>query len=351
MIELSYLRLLGIVFGATLSIWAFLRFRKIEIQRLEFLLYNLMGIGLVIVCLNPDNVNHLAALFSLQDKNQGRLITLLILSNIAIWVLLFYERSKQVGKDVQFDKMVRTLSKQSFDQAYPDLKLPSIVVVIPAFNEEDCIGSVLDEIPHQISGHPVIGVVVDDGSTDSTVSMAKTSRHLVISNIINRGGGAALRLGYDLAMKHGAKIIVTMDADGQHLPQEMSRLVGPILDDEIDFVIGSRLKGYREKDSLIRLVGIFIFNSFINFLAGTKVSDCSNGYRAFRVASLQKLELRQDQFHTAELIIDATRRGIRIGEAPISVMKRSAGVSKKGKNLGYGLNFLKTILTTWFRKY
>ena len=351
MIELSYLRLLGTIFGASLSVWAFLRFRKIKIQRLEFLLYNLMGIALVIVCFNPDSINLLATLFSLQDKNLGRLITLLILSNIAIWTLFFHERSKQVGKDIQFDKMVRALSKKIFDQTYPNLRLPSIVVIIPAFNEEGCIGPVLEKIPYKIAGHTVIGIVVDDGSTDTTVDVAKKSRHLVTSNLINRGGGAALRLGYDLAMRHGAQIIVTMDADGQHLPQEISNLVGPILADENDFVIGSRLKGYREKDSFIRLVGIYAFNLLINFLAGTKISDCSNGYRAFRVASLQKLELRQDQFHAAELIIDAARRGIRIGEAPISVMKRTAGVSKKGNNLSYGFNFLKTILKTWFRKY
>ena len=178
----------------------------------------------------------------------------------------------------------------------------------------------------------------------------KESGHLVVSNPINRGGGAALRLGYDIATEAGAKIVVTMDGDGQHLPEEIPRLVEPILNDGADFVIGSRLLGKYQKDSLVRWLGIHIFNLIINTLAGTKISDCSNGFRAFRVDALRKVFLLQDQFHTAELLIDASRKRIRIAEVPVTVLRRFSGKSKKGKNWKYGLNFSKTVLKTWLRK-
>jgi glycosyltransferase involved in cell wall biosynthesis len=114
--------------------------------------------------------------------------------------------------------------------------------------------------------------------------------------------GAALRLGYDIAVAGGAKIVLTMDGDGQHRPNEIERLVKPILDDEVDIVIGSRLLGQCERDSKIRWIGIHLFNFIINLLAGTRITDCSNGFRSFRVESLKKIVLLQDQFHTAELI-------------------------------------------------
>ena len=109
-------------------------------------------------------------------------------------------------------------------------------------------------------------------------------------------------MGYDIAVAGGAKIVLTMDGDGQHRPNEIERLVKPILDDEVDIVIGSRLLGQCERDSKIRWIGIHLFNFIINLLAGTRITDCSNGFRSFRVESLKKIVLLQDQFHTAELI-------------------------------------------------
>jgi glycosyltransferase involved in cell wall biosynthesis len=141
-----------------------------------------------------------------------------------------------------------------------------------------------------------------------------------------------------------------MDGDGQHLPEEIERLVKPILKNEADIVIGSRVLGQREKDSSIRWIGIRVFNFIINMLTGARITDCTNGFRAFRVSALEKIVLHQEQFHTAELIIDAARKGIRIDEVPVTVLRRHYGESKKGRNIAYGLNFYKTILKTWLRK-
>ena len=95
----------------------------------------------------------------------------------------------------------------------------------------------------------------------------------VVSNVINRGGGAALRLGYDILRNSGADICITMDADGQHRPEEIEQLVLPIINDEYDVVIGSRVLGTREKDSPIRAAGVHVFGVIISSLLGERISD------------------------------------------------------------------------------
>ena len=127
--------------------------------------------------------------------------------------------------------------------------------------------------------------------------------------MINRGGGAALRTGYRLMADSGASVVVTLDADGQHLPEEMSRLVAPILDGEVDMAHGSRVIGHAEPNHFARELGIVFFNRMVSLITRTKVSDCSNGYRAVRASVLPQLVLRQEQFHTSEFMIEAIKRG------------------------------------------
>ncbi|MEE9232272.1 MAG: glycosyltransferase [Nitrospirales bacterium] len=348
--SLVFLRVIGGFFGAILVLWTFGRFRKHIIRRGEFLLMSLLGASLIILVIVPNSINIVAGMLSLEDKQFGRLITLLIFSNFALWILVIGLRSNDAKKSIQFDLLVRRLARQRFLAAQHSEKIKEIVVIIPALDEGESLNQILPSMPEVVDGHPLSVLVVDDGSRDDTVTVTKKHGHLVVSNPINRGGGAALRLGYDIAMAGGAGIVVTMDGDGQHLPEEIERLVRPILRNEADFVIGSRVLGVHQKDSFVRWLGIHIFNLIINTLAGTRITDCSNGFRAFRIESLRNVLLLQDQFHAAELIIDAARRGIRIGEVPVTVLRRFSGQSKKGKNWRYGLNFSKTVMKTWLRK-
>jgi glycosyltransferase involved in cell wall biosynthesis len=289
-------------------------------------------------------------MFALEGKQFGRLITLLIFSNFLLWAIILGLRSKNDKKSADIDLLVRHLTKKQFLKEFQLDEINEIMVIIPALNEAENLAQILPRIPEKVNGRPLGVLVVDDMSMDNTIAVVKKHGQLVAKNLINRGGGAALRAGYDIAIEGGAKIVVTMDGDGQHLPEEIERLVVPILEDRLDIVIGSRALGKREKDSVVRWIGIHIFNFIINFLSGTHITDCSSGFRAFRVDSLQKVLLFQDQFHTAELIIDASKRGLRIGEVPITVLRRLSGESKKGKDLSYGLNFSKTVWKTWLRK-
>ncbi|MBW1944520.1 MAG: DUF2304 family protein [Deltaproteobacteria bacterium] len=347
---MSSIRWLGLIFGTCVLLYMFNRFRHGRARRMDFGLGVLFSLGLIIVSAYPNSVNTLRNMLSLAPTQFSRLIAICIVSNVLLWLVLFYTRFRLTDNTDQLDRLIRRLGVAEFERLYGDgAPLPPVVVVIPAYNEEDNIGPVLSEMPEQVCETPLGVIVIDDGSKDRTFEVVREAGVTAVQNPFRRGGGAALRTGFDIARKNGAQIVVTMDADGQHLPEEIERLVAPILADEVDFVIGSRILGEREKDSTFRYIGIHIFNALIRLLTVVKVTDCSNGFRAFRVKELSKILLRQDQFHTSELIIDASKKGIRIGEAPVTVKRRRSGVSKKGKDWSYGLKFARTIFKTWWR--
>ncbi len=172
---------------------------------------------------------------------------------------------------------------------------------------------------------------------------------MVARHVINRGGGAALRTGYRLLADSGATIVVTLDADGQHLPSEMARLVEPVLSGEVAMAHGSRVLGEAEANHRTRELGIVFFNRVVSLITRTKVSDCSNGYRAVRADVLPSLVLRQEQFHTSEFMIEAIKRGIPAKEVPVTVVSRLHGSSKKPAVVRYGIGFTNAIVRTWLR--
>jgi glycosyltransferase involved in cell wall biosynthesis len=222
-------------------------------------------------------------------------------------------------------------------------------VVIPAYNEEDNIGAVLPRIPAAVCGVGTAVLVMDDGSRDRTGDIARAHGVAVARHVTNLGGGAALRTGYRLMVDSGARIVVTLDADGQHRPEEMERLVEPVLSGAVDVAHGSRVLGHAEPNHFAREMGIVFFNRLVSFITRTRVSDCSNGYRAVRTTVLPLLVLRQEQFHTSEFMIEAIKRGVPATEVGITVDKRLHGHSKKPAVFRYGLGFTNAIMRTWLR--
>ena len=220
----------------------------------------------------------------------------------------------------QLSALLEGLAWEEFRSArLPERFRDKVAVVIPAYNEADSVAEVITQIPTEVCGIETAVLVVDDGSRDGTSDAAARAGAVVARHVINRGGGAALRTGYRLMSESGAKIVVTLDADGQHLPSEMERLVKPIVDGEVDMAHGSRVLGEAEPNSRSRELGIVFFNRVVSFITRTKVSDCSNGYRAVRTTVLPQLVLRQEQFHTSEFMIEAIKRGIPAKEVPVTV--------------------------------
>jgi len=224
-----------------------------------------------------------------------------------------------------------------------------ILVIIPAYNERENVGAVVSRVPERVCGLATTVLVVDDGSSDGTVGAAEAAGAEVARHLTNRGGGAALRTGYALAREAGAAIVVTLDADGQHLPEEMPRLVRPIVGGRADAVNGSRTLGSADPNSFSRELGLRVFNRVLTTVTRTEITDCSSGYRAIKAEALAKLDLRQEQFHASEWLIEAVKRGLRLEEVPITVAKRMHGETKKPATLGYGVGFARAIIGTWLR--
>jgi glycosyltransferase involved in cell wall biosynthesis len=225
----------------------------------------------------------------------------------------------------------------------------AVAVLIPAFNEADALPAVLDAMPRSACGLPLVPVVIDDGSTDATATVAAIHGARVERLEGNHGGGAALQRGFAVAHADGASYVVTMDADGQHLPQELERLLAPVVAGEADLAIGSRVLGSAEPNTFARELGIAVFNRLISFLTRTSISDCSNGYRAMRAELPAELDLRQTQFHTSEFLVQALARGFRVTEVPVTIARRTHGTTKKPGALGYGFGFGRAIVGTWLR--
>ena len=344
---MSSLRLVGLIIGIVGLISTFLFYRGPKWKRLNFVFFSFFNLSLIAVTANPNVVNYLRDLLSLQEYQYGRILALLIISNILLVFFSFYSVSKVENFRLQFDKLVRKLGSDDLNVRPENIK--TIMILIPAYNEAANLKHLLPLIPDNIRGISVGVLVVDDGSDDETRQVVEDHGHCAVSNIINRGGGAALRLGYDILRDSGAGICITMDADGQHRPEEIEKLVLPIINDDADVVIGSRVLGTREKDSAVRAAGVHIFGAIVSSLLGKRMTDPSSGFRAFKMDRIKDIDLREDQYHTSELIIDAVKKGLRVKEVPITILKRKYGKSKKGRNLKYGFYFAKTIIKAWWR--
>ena len=245
---------------------------------------------------------------------------------------------------------VRAEAIRSFSERYPGLQFAPVVVVIAAYNEDECIGGVLEAIPPEACGLPVDTLVVDDGSADRTTDVSLEHGVHVATLKGNCGHGVALRLGYQLAREHGGRYIVTLDADGQWDPVEIPDMLEPLVADEADFVIGSRVLGRAETDDSFRQAGVHVFARLVRLLTGVAVTDTSTGFRAMRAEVTATVRQEQVQYQTSELLIGAIYQGYRIVERPVVMHKRAAGESKKGNNVLYGFRYARVILKTWWRE-
>jgi len=224
-----------------------------------------------------------------------------------------------------------------------------VLVVIPAYEEGETLPELLPRVPERVGDTAVAVLVVDDGSRDDTTTAALAHGATVARLHENRGGGTALKVGYAIAVAAGAPIVATMDADGQHRPEELPDVVEPVLSGRVQFAAGSRVLGHAEPGAVARELGIAWFNRVVRVLTRARVTDCSNGFRAIRTELLPTLDLRERQFHAAEFLIEALTRGVSYEEVPITVLRRAHGESKKPSTLRYGRGFSAAIVHSWRR--
>ncbi|MEU3274719.1 glycosyltransferase family 2 protein [Saccharomonospora sp. NPDC006951] len=238
-----------------------------------------------------------------------------------------------------------------FRRRYGEARLTPLVVVIAAFNEAKGIGAVLRNMPKECEGLPISTLVVVDGGTDDTAEIAERNGAYVCVAPRNRGQGGALRLGYHLAAERGAEYVVTTDADGQYVNEEMPLLVKPLLAGEADFVTGSRRMGTEEHDSKVRWLGVRVFAVLASILTMRKITDTSFGFRGMHAQLAASVTLREPQYQSSELLLGVLARGARVLEVPMSMHLRNNGKSKKGGSIRYGANYARVMTWTWLREY
>ncbi len=345
--ELTALRSAGLAIAAALVLYAILRRRSL--RNVDVLILLATGFGLAIVS-GTEITDALLSTFSFEKGNGGRILGLAVFAIFILFALTLRALSQAARNSRQLAAALEGLAWEEFRQAgLPERFRGKIAILVPAYNEAENIGYVLAQMPSQVCGMATEILVVDDGSRDGTGDVAAEHGAAVARHVANRGGGAALRTGYRLMVESGAEIVVTLDADGQHLPSEMERLVKPVLDGEVDVAHGSRVLGHADRNHFARELGIVFFNRLVSLITRTHVTDCSNGYRAVRTTVLPQLVLRQEQFHTSEFMIEAIKRGIPAREIPVTVEARLHGHSKKPAVVRYGLGFANAIVRTWLR--
>jgi glycosyltransferase involved in cell wall biosynthesis len=262
------------------------------------------------------------------------------------------------------DQAIDDAAVKAFALSYGEraTALPPVAIVIAAYNEEGAVGPVIEALPETACGLATAAIVVADGCADGTAKEAAIAGAMVCEVPVNRGQGAALRLGYRLAREGGAAYIVTTDADGQYNPAEIERVLAPVVAGQADFVTGSRRLGSQETKDLIRRAGVLFFAGTISVLTGQKVSDTTFGLRAMRAEVTGAVRLEQPQYQASELLIGVITHGYKLAEVPATIHRRRVGESKKGQNplyglhlpgvnnFFYGLRFARVVYGTWWRE-
>lgn len=194
----------------------------------------------------------------------------------------------------------------------------SLAILIPAYNEERVIGSVVTAIPRMVAGVDRIEtVIVNDGSKDRTAAKAATAGAIVISHRINRGYGVAITSCLAAAKALNVTVGVTMDADGQHDPNDLPTLIEPILMDKADVVVGTRMSNPTGMP-LIRILGNRAMNAILKFFWRIKTTDSQSGYRAYGRKALETIRLQATGFEVStEMFYAAKQANLRVVEVPI----------------------------------
>ncbi|MGA2524081.1 MAG: glycosyltransferase family 2 protein [Candidatus Bathyarchaeia archaeon] len=201
-------------------------------------------------------------------------------------------------------------------------------IIIPMYNEELTVGNIIDRVKAAVERTGLLTeiIVVDDHSYDKSLLVAEKRGVKLYSLKQHLGKGYALRAGFAKAQ---GDVIVTIDSDGSHMPEELSEVLAPILCDEADLVIGSRYMNHKRVAARrLNAFGVRMFNYFIELFTGVAITDSQSGYRAMKREVLQSQKLYSGEYEIeSEMLVKTARRKFRIAEVPISFEQRTYGRS------------------------
>lgn len=237
-------------------------------------------------------------------------------------------------------------------------KKHSVLLIIPAFNEEENILSVCDNIKNynQVNDKCYDFIIINDGSTDNTEKICLDNNIPHISLINNLGIGGAVQTGYIYALENDYDIAIQFDGDGQHDINYVNKLVKIIEDDKADFVIGSRFveKLSKFRTSASRRVGINIISFFIKLTTGNKIYDTTSGFRACNKKIIKEFSDHYPvEYPEPITTVELSKKGYRIKEIAVNMKERKGGKSsiRTWKSIYYMINVILSILIVGSRRY
>ena len=226
------------------------------------------------------------------------------------------------------------------------------LAIVPALNEEDAVGDVVDELK---AFDPELEIlVIDDGSTDHTARVARQHGARVVRLPFNLGIGGAMQTGFRYAFQAGFDAAVQVDGDGQHDPGELPKLLAPLEEDRADIVVGSRFAGERSyRAPMFRRMGIAVFAKTISLIARQRVTDTTSGFRAMNRhgIALFAADYPHD-YPEVEATVMVVRHELRLLEVPVAMRNRVAGRSSitASQSVYYMVKVLLAIFVSLFRR-
>lgn len=223
--------------------------------------------------------------------------------------------------------------------------MKKLVILMPAFNEEAIIGKVLDDlIDRKPPNFETEIVVINDGSYDQTESEAQKRNVTVLTHPLNRGLGGALGTGFLYAKISGADFVVTFDADGQHNPDDIVKILHPLVEVKADVVVGSRLLG-KSTMPIDRKIINFLANILNFFLWGIWVTDTQSGLRAFTKKAVNKIKIKMNKMEvSSEILKEVKRNKLSLTEIPIKAIYTQYSRNKGQQNINAVNVFLRLLL-------
>jgi len=233
------------------------------------------------------------------------------------------------------------------------MKLKKILIIIPAYNEEKALPRLIAEL--KALPLPLDLLVVNDGSKDNTAEAARQAGAWVADLPCNLGIGGAMQTGFKYAWQEGYDVAAQVDGDGQHNPEDLLKVLEPVLREKLDLSIGSRFLSDKGgfKSTFTRRLGISFFSTLLSALTGLPVSDPTSGFRAVSKKLAGRFaEYYPVDFPEPEAIMIAHRTGSKIGEVPVSMRKRLGGISsiRYWKTVYYMLKVTLAILIDRLKK-
>jgi len=315
-----------------------------------FIVVILFWFGVFVVALAPNIIDIILNFTFLENRAQ-----FLLLISIPIIIYLLYQQSvKNKNLSLNFRKVVRDIALVNFKkniQILSDEKI-ELLIIIAAKNESDTIGSVIDKIQELKLELSYKILVINDGSSDNTESIAEKKGAIILSHFYNLGIGAAIKSGFFASQFLKPKMIINIDGDGQHDPKSIPQIILKI-NEGADLVYASRFTQKNSyQTSKIRLVGNKFYNNLVNKIGNLSLSDVTSGYRGIRFEKLESILFISETNFAIELALRASKNHLKIVEIPTIMTTRNFGQSqfhRLEKFMVYNFNAVVQIFNAYMR--